>query len=626
MALKYVGGYRKDISEEPSEKPGAGIFSRLGTSFEGRLKKAKKMFDTLQQSKTSAFSPKGFAESASTGLGIVGQVAGSVGDVIGEGVISAGKAILSDDTEKSISDMAQNIGQSKPISWALSKWDTLEQESPFVASAVSGAGNIIGLTGTGAVGKVATAPLKRGAVSAVKSGVRGIERSAEIVAPAIKTASNVSGDILDSAGSHLLAMSPQTIKNIVSGKVSKEAMNKLDRVSLANKAQEGIDKAIDELSGLGEEYNGIRSLNTQVKIPVGGRFALKDNVLREVSKPITDALTEYGLLIDETGRITKNIDSKPFDASAINAIQEFIDVYGKSGDITPAQFLNIRKASDNIVDWNSKGADLANSFAKTLRQNYDNLGKEQIPGLSKLDAEFAPMVKDITQIKRDFLTPSGELKDTAYTTLANLSNKGREKTLARLEKYVPGITEEINILRAVEDIASASGIKVGTYTRGAVSGALFLTNPLAGALGFIVTHPSISVPILRAYGQTSRTISKTAKEILQKMSSGVKLNKKERDTFIRAVSTMLDLDNQNTKVQIERKSFSGLDADGLAKENAGYDLLDKNLKELIEKHKSLPDSYGGKLINSDDMRPIVWDENKFGKYKGTEAEKIARDN
>jgi hypothetical protein len=313
-------------------------------------------------------------------------------------------------------------------------------------------------------------------------------------------------------------------------------MESLDRVTLANRAKEGIDEALSDLSGLGNEYEVIRNSGSTVNIPIGGGVAKGDNIIRQYSQPVISTLKEYGLSIDGDGLITRGIKSKPIDDATVNAIQDFINTYGKTGSLTADEFLNVRQAADRIVDWSSKSPDLAESFARSLRGKYDALGKAQIEGLEALDNQFSPMRQELSAIKRDFLTPQGQLKDTAYTTLANLTNKGREQVLARLEKYVPGITEEINILRAIEDIEAAKGLRVGAYTKaGLVAGSAALVNPLAGIGAFILSHPAAIVPMLRKYGELKRSLSPIIDSAVEKMKSGTKLTQKEKSVVSKAL-------------------------------------------------------------------------------------------
>lgn len=530
----------------PATRSDAGIFSRIGDDLKRRGQNMSRMFNTFRQSQSTGL--RGLAESAATGVGIVGQIAGGVGDVIGQGVISAGKAVLNQQQEDEIRGFVDSIAQSNVAQKASGAWQSFEQEHPFASAAVSGAANIIGLTGAGEVGSVA----KSGLMKTVGRVGTGIASVAEKVAPkttgVLRQGAQILKDTSSSAVGHITALSPETVKSIVQGRVSKEAMESLDRVSLAAQAREGINAALEDLSGLGSGYTKLRESGQVANIPVGGRVNIGDNVLREVPKPLTDALSEYGLSIDETGRITRGIDSRPFDPATVNKIQEFFDTYGKTGDITADQFLNVRQAADRIVNWGAGDADLANSFAKTLRSNYDRIGKAEIKGLENLDSEFAPMRQELGQIQRQFLTSRGELKDTALTSIANLTNKGREQVLARLEKHVPGITEQIHVLRAIEDVARASDLKVGAYTKGGViAGGAIAGGPAGAMLAFLGTHPSVVVPMLRKLGEVYRAYAPQIEKIINKLRGGDALNTEERKFFINAISDSRYFQDVNKK-------------------------------------------------------------------------------
>lgn len=72
----------------------------------------------------------------------------------------------------------------------------------------------------------------------------------------------------------------------------------------------------------------------------------------------------------------------------------------------------------------------------------------------------------------------------------------------------------------------------------------------------------------------------------------------------------------------DRKQYPGLDADGRAKETAAYAMIDKNRQKIVDAHAKLPETFGGKLLNPDDFRPLVHDTKRFGPYKGVEAQTV----
>lgn len=552
-------------SPTPEQRKGTGIFSRLqsatadrlGEAWSSRVKKLTEIgqrrkqgeqtgAETLLQSGNVAF---GFAtDPLAAAVGGVGEtfVPESVKSSFGKtaGAVATGVDAIKDwakknpKTSKAITDAIRSYSPTAGAAMDAAKVNAdiegLKETNPRLYEDATALRNILTAVSFEEPAAKATGVARDTAKQAIPSPSGIMSRVAETTAPAVSkatevatTGAGIAGEVASSAGSQMLAMSPQTVKAIVEGKVSKEAMASLDRVSLASRAKEGIGEALDDLSGLGAEYEDLRLSGQTVKIPVGpGKLA----------KPLTDALKKYGLTIGEDGRIVKSINSKPFDEQTAKAIQEFVDTYGQTGQITADQFLNVRQAADKIVDWNSRNASLANSFAKTLRGNYDAIGKKGIKGLAELDIKFSPMHQELGMLQRDFLTSGGELKDTALSSLANLSSKGKEQVLKRLEKYVPGISKEIHILKAVEDIASAQGIKVGTYARGIAIGGAALANPVAGALVFVATHPAVAVPLLRAYGELKRSLLPKIEAIIKKVSLGKKLTDKESKLALEAFS------------------------------------------------------------------------------------------
>lgn len=521
MALKYIG-----IPEEENKYEKKGFFSRLSGDLQARGKNVRDILARQKEDVQKRSGRVNIGTSLSSGIGLVGEAFGTGSDLAGELLTSAGRLFLPEDAEAEINDIVNKIGGSKVAQNISGAIDDLSEKYPRAATAIKGAGNIASVLlppelGIGALSKAGKVSSKLAKATSAGS---------KAVGSAAKAGTEIASDVASSVMTHVASMTPQTVRAIFEGKVSKEAMASLDRVSLANRAKEGIDSALNDLSGLGKEYDAIRSSGEIVKVPVGGRIEKgTSKVLKEFSEPLVTSLKKYGLAIDENGRITKDINSRPFDEGSIGAIQEFVDTYGKSGDLTADQFLNVRQAADKLVDWNSRNPDLANSFAKTLRENYDKLGKAELTGLEKLDDAYSPVREELGLLKRDFITPTGDLKDTALTTLANLTNKGREQTLARLEKYVPGISNEIKILKALEDIEVSKGLKVGSYSRGALVGMSALANPLAGLAVFVGSHPTIVVPMLRALGAAKRGLKGKVESLIEKLSSGKTLKPVDMD-------------------------------------------------------------------------------------------------
>ena len=226
----------------------------------------------------------------------------------------------------------------------------------------------------------------------------------------------------------------------------------------------------------------------------------------------------------------------------ISALEDFIKLYGDANELSANAFLNARKALSNLASFETGKSDVASTIAKELRSQLDTLGKNQIVGLSDLDAKFAPEIKLLNKIKRDYLNPDGTFKDNALTKIANLNKEGRQEVLGRLKKIVPDIEEQINILTAVEDIRGSMGQKVGTYTR-SVMGSLtgFSVGSVPGAIvGMILTNPYMAVAVLRQYQTVKNTLKSVIDLMISKMRKGVKLDEKELKILKDAIENTAD--------------------------------------------------------------------------------------
>jgi hypothetical protein len=64
--------------------------------------------------------------------------------------------------------------------------------------------------------------------------------------------------------------------------------------------------------------------------------------------------------------------------------------------------------------------------------------KKQIPEMKGLDDSYKSTMAEIKEMKKDWFNKDGTLKDSAYSKIRNLTNKGsNQPKLARLEKLLP---------------------------------------------------------------------------------------------------------------------------------------------------------------------------------------------
>ena len=308
--------------------------------------------------------------------------------------------------------------------------------------------------------------------------------------------------------SQTTGLSPETISTITKnprafGVAQAEGVTRAD---LATDVFDAIKKASDDVGDLGTGYEAVRKSGQTVALP---------------DTWMTSTLDKYGFNYDQ-GKIVAGRTSKTRNATDITKIQSFVDNWGDSKNFTAEEYLNMRHDLAELAKYDMTGSTVARDFASTVREGILNSDKvrTQIPGLKKLDAKYAEDIKFYKTFKKDFLTPDGTLKDGAASKIVNSVNVANPERLARLEKLYPGFTKQAKVVKAVEDVESAMGLKVGTYMRAGAGIAGIATGNVPLIISAILSTPEIAVPLLKGYGYTAetvgpvlRTISETASDI-----------------------------------------------------------------------------------------------------------------
>lgn len=329
---------------------------------------------------------------------------------------------------------------------------------------------------------------------------RALSKTASVVT---KPASKVAETIADTSKatarfgiSQATGLNPETITEVIKNPQKFKEMNPELRVQTAQQVADTLETRLAELSDVGKGYEAIRQFEVPVSVP-------KDTVSKVLNK--------YGVKLDGSGNIITSPESRPLSAVDKSALQDFINNYGKETQLTSNSFLNTREALSNLSKFEQGKTSLPTQIARDLRKEYDALGKSQIPGLANLDAVYAPERQLLSQLKKDILTPTGELKDGAISKIANITGKGKENLLERMKQIVPDIEERVRVIKAVENIESASGIKAGTYVKSGIVGAGVLTGNFPAIVAAIISQPEIAVPLLKGAGY----VGKKARPILE---------------------------------------------------------------------------------------------------------------
>ncbi len=262
-----------------------------------------------------------------------------------------------------------------------------------------------------------------------------------------------------------------------------------------DEAKLGIDQVYRDLSETGRQYDTVRNLS--IVVPKS-----------EIKNTIFSQLESEGL---SSGWKLNLVDLPVKDRGAIQQAVKYINEYGEN--MTPKNALSIRQKLDDLISYKSDVGSNGERIVKWLRAKIDEYLWEKLPWLKEIDAEYAPERQFWSQIRRDIYNKDWTVKDNALSIISNITNKGNEARLTRMEKILPWIWEKVKALRAFEDIQSASGIKVWTYLRNSTTWWLALTGNIIPAIALWVwTHPVVVWRLLEAYGIAKKRIQ----EILKK--------------------------------------------------------------------------------------------------------------
>lgn len=301
---------------------------------------------------------------------------------------------------------------------------------------------------------------------------------------------------------------PQIIKSPEA--FTKKSMAETSRASIGRQVQSELGKLAEEKSATGKEYTPIREMKTPIK--VDSNFF--DNTIKETT----------GLKIKK-GKLIADTNSKIRDSGDVRALQKVYDIWGKAfkkGELTTNEYLNMREDLAKAAKF-EKDIGVRKDvqvLSGQIRAKLNEAYRPQVEGLKNLDATMSEQIQQYKELARGLVDRDGTITDAGMARIANLS-KNKPNLAIQLEKILPGITEQVKNLQAIVDIERASGIKVGTYTKGAiVGGGLVFGGPIQAVVNMILTSPQLAVPILRRYGLLKN--STAVRAVMQALKAGGK--------------------------------------------------------------------------------------------------------
>lgn len=352
----------------------------------------------------------------------------------------------------------------------------------------------------------------------------GMKKVAAPVVKPIAAAAKATASTIPSVGRYAFGqaagLEPNTISTIASNPeaFSTANMAQISRPALGTTIGDALDGRIDKLSDTGTAYNPIKESATPITVdPAFLKSAVQD---------------ASGLAIDDKGQVQSNGSASvraPGDVAKVQQLLKFWQPLFDSGKMTTTEFLNFRTDLAKMAKYDGgigKSTDLEN-LGKTLRSSLNSTYRPQVPGLAEVDTDYSTQITDLNNLKKGLLDKNNNLTDGAVNKIANALGKGKDQLAARLEEISPGITKQIGILKAAEDLERAGGNKVGTYARstlgtgGMIAGIATGNIPVLAAsiAEMIISNPDVSRNIIRAYGYSKPLMTAVAAKLRQGASA-----------------------------------------------------------------------------------------------------------
>lgn len=367
-------------------------------------------------------------------------------------------------------------------------------------------------TKVGEISKVGKVAELGQTLSKAGSLIDPITGAAKVVTPVLKGAAKTVGATKDFAITQITGLNPETIKTIVQNPENFSAAEKagLQRANLGKIVKTSLDSRLKSLSETGKEYEVIKNSPKTVTFETPIQTFLRDNFK----------------ISFKNGKVVPTAASG-ISSADVNALNEFLSVYGKKQTFTANEIINARQAVDAMKVFD-KAKTKSTVIATKLRKFIDDTAKTQLPELAKADAKYAPEVSILKKLKKEFFDENGNLNDNAINKISNITGAGKDVQLARLKKLIPDIEQRVKLVKAIEDIAATKGQKVGTYARAALGGGGVMTGNVAMIVGAILSSPGVFVPLMVKYGKAAGFTTEVIKPVILKMKNAVKLTEKEK--------------------------------------------------------------------------------------------------
>lgn len=247
-------------------------------------------------------------------------------------------------------------------------------------------------------------------------------------------------------------LTKETVETIKSNPIYELAeKGELTRRSLGQEVLSALESRRWELSEVGSLYNNFK--NPWIIVDLNAvKQNVKSNILDKYKIKITKEWFDF--------RSSKFAN----DSSDQWAIIKALDLLTEDS-LTADVALNRRQAISKMSRfWSDVSWDGA-SVVREIRHQLNEQMHKDIKWLKAVDNQISPEIQQIDSLLKDYYNKDWSLKDNFYSSITNITNKGKELKYDRLNQIIPDIEERVWALRALENVERAMSVSVGAYDR-----------------------------------------------------------------------------------------------------------------------------------------------------------------
>ena len=220
------------------------------------------------------------------------------------------------------------------------------------------------------------------------------------------------------------------------------------------------DKALEN-SEMWKQYDAIREKGQTVNTD-----ALASDMVDKFKKYKITINADWNLEFEKLGKFN------PTQQKALQEAWQVIKDAQAAWTVDAWTILDLRQKFDDLVNRTGKPTELRNTSSvdktteqliKGMRETIDARAKTQIDGLAELDAKYSSALDDMRQIKKDWFDSDWKIRDNARSKIRNLTKAWNEERLARLEKLIPWITQDLKALDAALTVEKLTKNSVWQY-------------------------------------------------------------------------------------------------------------------------------------------------------------------